>query len=45
MKKTSTCTHALASVSSICEMKDVALDEVEKSFDSFCMMAGVESLM
>jgi len=45
MKKASTSIRALASVSSICEMKDVAWEEVRKSFESFCLMAGVESLM
>lgn len=44
MKKPSTSIEALASVSSISEMKEVAWDEVRKSFESFCMMAVVENL-
>ena len=44
MKKVTTSINALASVSSISEMKEVAWEEVKKSFESFCLMAGVESL-
>ena len=44
MKKATTSINALASVSSISEMKEVAWEEVKKSFESFCLMAGVESL-
>ena len=43
MKKATTSINALASVSSISEMKEVAWEEVKKSFESFCLMAGVES--
>ena len=35
MKKATTSINALASVSSISEMKEVAFEEVKKSFDSF----------
>ena len=45
MKKATTSINALASVSSISEMKEVAWEEVKKSFEGFCLMAGVESLM
>ena len=45
MKKATTSINALASVSSMSEMKDVAWEEVKKSFESFCLMAGVDSLM
>lgn len=44
MKKATTSTEALASVSSIAKMKEVAWEEVKKSFDRFCLMAGVDSL-
>ena len=43
MKKTTISIDALASVSNISEMKEVAWEEVKKSFESFCLMAGVES--
>ncbi|MCG3775238.1 MAG: hypothetical protein JW395_2069 [Nitrospira sp.] len=36
---------ALDSVSRISEMKDVACEEVKKSFESFCLMASVDSLI
>ena len=45
MKKSTTSINALTSVSSISEMKEVAWEEVKKSFEGFCLMAGVESLM
>ena len=45
MKKATISIDALASVSRISEMKEVAWEEVKKSFESFCLMAGVESLM
>ena len=45
MKKTTISSDALASVSNISEMKEVAWEEVKKSFESFCLMAGVDSLM
>ena len=45
MKKATTSINALASVSSISEMKEVACEEVKKSFESFCLMASVDSLM
>ena len=35
MKTATTSINALASVSSISEMKEVACEEVKKSFDSF----------
>ena len=44
MKKTTISIDALASVSNISDMKEVAWEEVKKSFESFCMMVGVESL-
>ncbi len=44
MKKTTISIDALASVSNISDMKEVAWEEVKKSFESFCLMAGVESL-
>lgn len=45
MKKATISIDALASVSRISEMKEVAWEEVKKSFESFCLMAGVDSLM
>ena len=45
MKKATISIDALASVSSISEMKEVACEEVKKSLESFCLMAGVDSLM
>jgi hypothetical protein len=36
---------ALASVSRISEMKEVACEEVKKSFESFCLMAGVDNVL
>ena len=45
MKKSTISIDALASVSNISEMKEVAWEEVKKSFESFCLMAGVDSLM
>ena len=45
MKKATTSIDALASVSSFSEMKEVAWEEVKKSFESFCLMAGFDSLM
>ena len=44
MKKATTSMEALASVSSISEMKEIAWEEVKRSFDRFCLMAGVDSL-
>ena len=44
MKKATTSIEALASVSSIAEMKELAWEEVKKSFDRFCLMAGIDSL-
>lgn len=44
MKKATTSMEALASVSSISEMKEIAWEEVKRSFDCFCLMAGVDSL-
>ncbi len=44
MKKATTSNNAPASVSSISEMKELAWDNVKKSFESFCLMAGVDSL-
>jgi len=38
MKKATTSIDALASVSSISEMKEVAWEEVKKSFESFCLI-------
>jgi hypothetical protein len=43
MKKAFTSINALASVSSISEMKEVAWEEVKKSFEGFCLMAGVDT--
>ena len=37
--------HALASVSGILDVKEVASEEVKKSFECFCLMAGVDSLI
>ena len=44
MKKATTSIEALASVSSIAEMKALAWEEVQKSFERFCLMAGIDSL-
>lgn len=44
MTKATTSIEALASVSSIAEMKELAWEEVKKSFENFCLLAGVDSL-
>ena len=45
MKKATISIDALASVSRISEMKEVAWEEVKKSFESFCLVAGVDRLI
>ena len=45
MKKATILIDALASVSRISEMKEVAWEEVKMSFESFCLMAGVDRLI
>ena len=45
MKITAISIDAPPSVSGISEMKEVACEEKKKSFESFCLMAGVDSLM
>ena len=45
MKKATISIDVLASVSSTSEMKEVACEEVKKNFQSFCLMAGVDSPM